>query len=482
LKKYHNEAGKAKPNYHKEQPVDFQDISNQSTDNIRRKEERREQRYQDRINRQIVSSLGGETQKRSERQAAITAEEAEKSALIRELLENAEPMTVEKLNPHKNITDMTETADTAEPSLSLETTETVVPLSLPRQSETNVSEDMLQVANTDDTPKSLGAEEIAELSNILNPISFTESLEKLTPDTIAPLPEKENVPFADRIREFLRKLMLFGCLCVFGYSVFMLAQNIIDKQRGQDIYGDISSSIFESDLTTHAVSLMSQSRSSVGLPDYYTALNADADELAEYAEPKAYNQTFERMKSNIAALTAQNSDTFGYIRIDGTNISYPIMQSSDNEYYLDHAYTGDPLIIGAIFADFRAYRYMDWNYNTVFYGHNIIDGSMFNNVTLFFDKEVFDSKLIEIYTPDAIYYYKPFAIFQAQATYQYFEMYFATGEDFVNFCYEMQERSTINNHETFTEDDRIITLSTCVNDPAGLYRYALQAKLVKIEN
>lgn len=312
---------------------------------------------------------------------------------------------------------------------------------------------------------------------------FLESLNALTPDDIAPKPPKKKYTAGEIISEVIRNGIVAVCAVIFIWSAGRLLQSFIDYKRGDELYGSIAEDIFNTDLggDERAVQLASKSRANSPLPDYYTNLSSDADDLLDELGDSGYNVKFEQMKSNLTYLKSINPDIFGYIYIDGTRISFPIVQSDDNEYYLEHAYTGEYMVCGSIFADFRAWDDMEMNYNTVFYGHNMKDGNMFNNVMEFFDEETFNNKVIEIYTFDGIYTYEPFAIFEAIQTYHYFDMGFDSDQEFVDFCYEMQERSTFNKNMTFTADDRIITLSTCKNDPAGLYRYALQAKLVKVE-
>lgn len=316
-----------------------------------------------------------------------------------------------------------------------------------------------------------------------NKNQFLASLEALTPDDIAPKPEKKKYTVSEIITEIIRNGIVIVCAIVFIWSLGKLIQSFVDYKRGDELYGSIAEDIFSTDLGSgeHTVNLSTKSGTGSPLPDYYTNLTSDSNDLLDELGDSGYNVKFEQMKSNLTYLKGINPDIFGYIYIDGTRISFPIVQSSDNSYYLEHAYTGEYMVCGSIFADFRAWNDMMKNYNTVFYGHNMKDGNMFNNVMEFFDEETFNNKVIEIYTFDGIYTYEPFAIFEAIQTYHYFEMSFSSDEEFVDFCYEMQEKSMYNKNMTFTADDRIITLSTCKNDPAGLYRYALQAKLVKVE-
>ena len=128
------------------------------------------------------------------------------------------------------------------------------------------------------------------------------------------------------------------------------------------------------------------------------------------------------------------------------------MQGEDNDYYLDHAYTNEYMACGSIFADYRAYKNMEYNRNTVLYGHNMNNGTMFNNVTKFLDEDFFNSTNITIYTLDGIYTYEPFAIFETISTFQYFRMRFQDDADFVSFCEKMQEAVAVQQeHEVHGE-------------------------------
>lgn len=311
---------------------------------------------------------------------------------------------------------------------------------------------------------------------------FLDSLETLSADELAPPPDKKRSG-KDIARGMIRYLAMFVCAFVFLMSLKSLVQVMLDYKRGDDIYGDIASNIFEADIGTHAVSPSSKLPQSPIMLDYYTSLFEDAPDADISAEAE-HNVKFEQIKANLNYLKSVNPDVIGYIYIEDTRISFPIVQGEDNEYYLDRAWNGDFLVVGSIFADCYVDENIENNRNTVLYGHNMLDGNMFNNVMLFFDKEVFDNKVIEVYTFDGIYTFKPFSVFETRATYQYFRTYFTSDEDFLAFCEEMLKKSEVESDATFTAEDRILTLSTCVETGHPLYgigRYALHAKLVKVE-
>lgn len=315
--------------------------------------------------------------------------------------------------------------------------------------------------------------------------TFLASVESLTADDIAPPVEKKR-DSAEIRRNIIRytAMAVFGC--VFIGSAATVIRSLVDYRRGDAIYGEIADNIFNTDLSgERAVSVMTRAPQSAPMADYYSSLTNDMTD-GDTTEVGEINAEFEQMKANLTYLRSQNPDIYGYIHIDGTNISYPIVQGEDNDYYLNRTWNGEYVVVGSIYADFRADRTLTNNRNTVFYGHNMNDGKMFNNVMNFLEEDVFYNKEILIYTFDGVYTFEPFAIFQTVYTYQYFRMEFADDTDFIAFCEEMQGQSVHNKNLTFTGDDRIITLSTCTpsDDTSSYYvgRYALHARLVKVES
>jgi len=207
-------------------------------------------------------------------------------------------------------------------------------------------------------------------------------------------------------------------------------------------------------------------------------MEAQNTEETVTVEQKEYNEELEKMRAGLRALAQSNPDVYGWITVEGTNINYPLVQGEDNDYYLNHAYTGEFLPIGSIFVDFRCEDSITRNFNTVIYGHNITNGSMFHDVTKFSRKEYFEDTYIYIYTLDGIYVYEPFSFYKTSYDYNYFRTGFTSAEDFIGFAEELSGNSTLKKDVTFDKNDRIITLSTCTNI-VQTERYALHAMLIK---
>lgn len=327
---------------------------------------------------------------------------------------------------------------------------------------------------------------------------FLHSLENLTPEDIPLMKIKAPLTLRQKFIKALRAITLIACLSVFLYCSFMLIDNLIQKRRANELYEQLASefdfaalagyiddgSVKSLDEYESAILLSPPLIKDEAIVDVTTQIETESETQNEAAPPvqeqeKSESIEIETMKAKLNSLTLKNPDTYGWIYVPGTTINYPIVQGTDNDYYLNHSYDGKSLVVGSIFADYRGNKNILRNYNTVIYGHNVTNGSMFNHVTKFLKESVFNDTLIYVYTFDGAYVYEPFAIYETKYDYQYFRMEFTSGEDFVDFAYEMQANSKFNKDMTFTETDRIITLSTCTNGAMNA-RYALQAKLVNI--
>ncbi len=324
---------------------------------------------------------------------------------------------------------------------------------------------------------------------------FINSLEDLTEEDIILSPaaaaKKGVSPF-----EIARRIIFWICLTVFVGSCLLLVQNLIDKQRSVEIYNQLQAEFFSAGFNFEDIDAFqpeegevsylqgdTAGQTMVSLSERIAGIEQEMAEAAgESAVKKDNNEILERMRAGIASLAQINPDVYGWISVDGTTIDYPLVQGEDNDYYLNHAYTGEFLPNGSIFVDYRNYEEINRNFNTVMYGHNITSGAMFHDVEKFIKdstyEEYFYNVTITICTNDGIFIYEPFSVYKTRMDYNYFKTGFRTTDEFITFCEEMKANSKHQKEMTFTETDRIITLSTCTNIN-NAERYALHAKLIK---
>ena len=188
---------------------------------------------------------------------------------------------------------------------------------------------------------------------------------------------------------------------------------------------------------------------------------------------------------DFAALQQQNPDVYAWIQVPGTEVDYPILQSSnDNTYYLNHTIDGEEKKEGAIFTEnYNTKTFEDPN--TVIYGHDMKNGSMFQSIHKYMDRSFFDNNRdIVIYMSNQILHYKIFAAYLTDNRHLLMNYNFWSKDEYqqyLNSIFSMRDiNAFIDTSTEVTTEDKIITLSTCY---AGIstQRYLVQAVLVSIE-
>jgi len=281
----------------------------------------------------------------------------------------------------------------------------------------------------------------------------------------------------------MRRTILIVCSAVFVVCAVYLAWNFIEKYRGKEFYDNVADqfgSVFEDSDGDGAVSRMPSLRSA-------SSILCLKDRLAAGDDPDnmLYNSDsrIDEMRAKLTSMKESYPDLYGWIYIDGTTINYPVVQGTDNQFYLNNSPYKKPLVNGSIFTDYRNNKDVMRNFNTIMYGHNLTGGGMFHDVQASFyeNEEKFRNTLIYVYTMDGAFVFEPFAVYSTLSSYHYFRTEFATTDAFVEWANEMKSNSVyIKEDMTFSASDRIITLSTCTNNVAGDGRFALQAKLVQV--
>lgn len=189
---------------------------------------------------------------------------------------------------------------------------------------------------------------------------------------------------------------------------------------------------------------------------------------------------------DFASLQERNPDVYAWIRVPGTNIDYPILQSAeDNGLYLRHSIDKEWDMAGCIYTE--NYNSKDFDDpNTLIYGHDMSNGTMFRELHRYEDKSFFDeNREVRIYLPDAVLTYEIFAAYVYDDRHIMLNFNFDDPEVYQEYLDGIFAIRDMNAHiDTSVEagtDDRIITLSTC-NGKAENQRYLVQAVLVSIDH
>ena len=163
------------------------------------------------------------------------------------------------------------------------------------------------------------------------------------------------------------------------------------------------------------------------------------------------------LEEKFKLLQLQNSEYKLWLRVEGTNIDYPVVQSTNNEFYLNNDFNKNQSISGCIFIDYRVNLKED--NNIIIYGHNMRNKEMFNNLSKYKEDEFFKSKNKIIITDNnEVSEYEVFSVYIEEAS----DIYRGnTLEDFDSYINEIKNKSLYKNHIELKEKDKLITLVTC---------------------
>ncbi len=184
------------------------------------------------------------------------------------------------------------------------------------------------------------------------------------------------------------------------------------------------------------------------------------------------------------ALQAENPDVCAWIQIPGIEvIDYPILQSdadADDNFYLDHDINGASKRAGSIYI--QKLNNKDFSDpNTLIYGHNMLNGTMFGQLKKFKNKEFFEqNRNIYIYTPGHILKYEIVSAFVYDDRHIINSFNFELEESRMDFFDDCINPSSVTKQvldgATLNENDKIITLSTCTSNDSE--RYLVVGKLI----
>lgn len=206
------------------------------------------------------------------------------------------------------------------------------------------------------------------------------------------------------------------------------------------------------------------------------------DELESIAQTAQDNE--QNADNKYAELYAQNSDFIGWIRIDGTGIDYPVMQSKDEpDFYLKHNFSKEYSRFGIPYMQANCNLSSD---NIIIYGHNIKSKSMFNELTKYKDKDFYTAhKYIIFDTLDKQRTYEVIAVFKTVAYsdsgFQYYDFVNAnTEEEFNDYVAKSRALSFYDTGVTAEYGDKLLTLSTCEYSQKN-GRFAVVAKQIGVK-
>ena len=253
--------------------------------------------------------------------------------------------------------------------------------------------------------------------------------------------------------DVLLTIALIVAIAVFCYAAFNLYHIYTEYKKGTDEYNHI---------------------------EEMAVTERDADS-AEVAGPSA--QIKPPIEVDFDKLKSVNEDVVGWIYVDALpDISYPIVKGKDNQTYLHQTYEKNYNFAGTIFVDYEnSGDFSDCN--TLVYGHNMKNGSMFGHLKKFRedDKLYKQDKYFWILTPERNYRYEIITAYTTGVNSDTYTLFKGPGEEFEKYLETIKGYSEIQTDDTdLTIKDRIVTLSTCTGNEST--RFVVQGKRVDAED
>ena len=253
-----------------------------------------------------------------------------------------------------------------------------------------------------------------------------------------------------KTKKLVRIALIVLLLLIFSFTLYQNISTICHNSESEETYKDIVANV---------------------------VTIKDADDINEQEGEKIEQVP---ITVDFNALLSQNKDVVGWLYCENTPVNYPIVQSDDNDYYLRRMLNGKYNNAGTVFMDYRS-RPDYSSLNTIIYGHNMKNDSMFGTFTDYKSQGYYDEHpVLWLLTPEVNYKIELMAGYVTpSASDAYSE--FISHEELYEYIQEAKNKSTFSSPLTCSSEDRIVTLSTCSYE-YDTARYVLVGKLSSLED
>lgn len=186
---------------------------------------------------------------------------------------------------------------------------------------------------------------------------------------------------------------------------------------------------------------------------------------------------YETINVDFEALLTQNENTVGWLKVNNTNINFPVLQSNDNSYYLTHNFNKEYNSAGWIFADYKN-NFEQLDKNTIIYGHNRLNNTMFSNLKYLLEPEWFNDENNRYFifnTKNRNYIAQIFSVYKINKNNLILSNSFESDTTFDIFINDCISKSIYDFGLDISYQDNIVSLCTCDNNTQ--YRIVVHGKL-----
>lgn len=259
-----------------------------------------------------------------------------------------------------------------------------------------------------------------------------------------------------RIKLLVTGLFLGVCIALLIFSIYKLASIFLGYHSGDKEYDGLQQYVTEEPASPQDV------------------LASIEEASGEDGEESDTNSLIPMSRIDLASLQAINPEAVGWIEIPGTAISYPLLHTSDNSYYLSHTFRDEKNSNGSIFIETsNAADFSDLH--TIIYGHNMKSGSMFGGLKNFQKESYFEEHpYVYVDLADGSHCYEIFSCHQAEVTDVTYSVGYSADDIYASFLNDIKAASVYDTGVDVGVDDQVITLSTCTS--GSQKRFVVHAK------
>ena len=269
-----------------------------------------------------------------------------------------------------------------------------------------------------------------------------------------------------KFRKALTALLAVICALCLGRTALQLVQ----YRQGDETYAQAEELAGLPDLSDLPVVDFTGGSGSVSSSASADGAGETPEEVPVWQDP--YAQALKDM--DFSALRQQNPDVLGWILIPGTRVSYPVVQGTDNSYYLNHTWRGGKNSVGAIFMDYRNSGDLS-DFNTIIYGHRMNNRSMFGTLSQYKSRSYWQAHPYVYLTDDSgTHRYEIFAAGEVSVDSDVYRLGLRSSSGRQSFLDSCLSLSALNTGVTPHVYDKVLTLSTCTGNGHAT-RWVVQA-------
>lgn len=260
-------------------------------------------------------------------------------------------------------------------------------------------------------------------------------------------------------QRIIHQLLLCTSGILFLLSLFLLGRHLLEYRQGAAIYRS-AQELAGITPSSNPISQLHSEESSVPITD--SASNSQRPSSSQEI-PDSTASSNANLSIDLTTLRQVNPDVLGWISIPETKVSYPLLQGTDNQFYLNHAWDKTNNSVGSIYLEAQCNPDFS-DFNTLIYGHRMKDSSMFGSLKHYQDQDYLDAHPQIIITDDTgTKRYQIYSAFEAEIDASVYLIGTLSKTEKQAIIDYTLEKNVLASEITPTTEDQLITLCTCTN-------------------